>query len=46
MIIERRLRGVVTQDIFGPLSGRDGIVSEVTVYDSSGEDLGTLPIKS
>ena len=43
-VTEWRMRGGATREIFGVLAGKDGITSDVTVTDASGENLGTLSV--
>lgn len=43
-ITDWRLRGGATREIFGVLAGKDGIVSEVSVHDTSGQNLGMLSV--
>ena len=43
-VTDWRMRGGATREIFGVLAGKDGITSDVTVRDASGESLGTLSV--
>lgn len=45
-INEFRMRNVGTRYMFGALAGKDGIASEVTVRDASGEVLGSFIVSS